>query len=233
MASVDQSANGSRAFLPWVVPFLLYVVPTAVEAGGWLGLSYETIYIAKAVATAAALWAFRRHYPPVSRTGFGLAVVAGVIGCALWVALAKLQAAIPGLQSLVDSLLGTRAAHDPFAGEGATAGRVAFVIVRLIGLAAIVPVMEEIFWRGFVARYLISDDFRSVPQGVFTRASFTIVTVAFAAVHPEILAALVWGALVNLLYRKTANLWACIVMHAVTNALLGAYILITGNWQLW
>ncbi|HTI49696.1 MAG TPA: CPBP family glutamic-type intramembrane protease, partial [Planctomycetaceae bacterium] len=74
---------------------------------------------------------------------------------------------------------------------------------------------------------------RSVPPGVFTRFSFVVVTLAFASVHPELLAALAWGALVNAVYYKTANLWACVVMHAVTNGLLGAYILATANWQLW
>jgi len=100
-------------------------------------------------------------------------------------------------------------------------------------MAAIVPVMEEVFWRGFLARYLLADDFRNAPQGVFTPLSFLMVTLAFASVHPEILAAIAWGTMINLLYRRTANLWACVVMHAVTNGLLGGYILATGNWHLW
>ena len=47
------------------------------------------------------------------------------------------------------------------------------------------------------------------------------------------LAAIAWGAMINLLYQRTANVWACVVMHAVTNMLLGIYILTTGHWQLW
>ncbi len=93
--------------------------------------------------------------------------------------------------------------------------------------------MEEIFWRGFLARYLIKEQFTTVPQGVFTPASFAIVTALFVAVHPELLAATAWGVLINLLYRQTANVWACVVMHGVTNALLGAWILKTGDWRLW
>ena len=60
------------------------------------------------------------------------------------------------------------------------------------------------------------------------------ITVAFAAAHPEILAALVWGAAVSALLYRTKNLWACIAAHAVTNALLGLYILVDGAaWRLW
>ena len=103
----------------------------------------------------------------------------------------------------------------------------------MTGIALLVPLMEEVFWRGFLARFMISDDFQNVAPGVFTGASFAVVSLAFMSVHTEILAALVWGVLINLLYWKTANLWACIVMHAVTNALLGGYILYTESWQLW
>jgi len=204
------------------------------ESKGWLGLNYETICTLKGLVVAAALWVFRGDYPPFATKGCGLAVVTGAAGCVLWIVLERVQAVIPGVQSFVDTVMqGGRAAYDPFAGDRSNAFRTAFIIVRLVELAAIVPVMEEVFWRGFLARYLLADDFRSAPQGVFTPFSFLFVTLAFTSVHPEVLAAIVWGTLINLLYRRTANLWACVVMHAVTNALLGGYILATGNWHLW
>jgi hypothetical protein len=31
---------------------------------------------------------------------------------------------------------------------------------------------------------------------------------------------------------KTKNLWDCVVAHAVTNLLLGAYVLWSGHWEL-
>ena len=58
-------------------------------------------------------------------------------------------------------------------------------------------------------------------------------TALFTLVHPELLAALVWGAAINLLLYRTRNLWACVAMHATTNALLGVYILATNSWELW
>ncbi|MSR60185.1 MAG: CAAX prenyl protease-related protein [Planctomycetaceae bacterium] len=222
-----------KGMIPYIAPFALFMVLTSIESQGWLGLRYETLYTLKTIAVAGALWCFRREYPRFATGGLGLAVIAGGLGCLLWVGLARLQAITPGLQPLIDSLLGGRAGYDPTAGDAPYAARAAFVCVRLVGLTAIVPIMEELFWRGFLARYLIDDDFRNVPQGKFTRSSFLIVTAAFAAVHPEILAAVAWGALINGLYHKTQNLWACVAMHAVTNGLLGAYILATGNWQFW
>jgi hypothetical protein len=230
-AARNQSPSSTAAH---VAPFVLFAVLTMIESSGWFGLSYEIVYSLKTSLVAAALWTFRRNYPSFTTAGFRVAVAAGAAGCVIWIVLAELQSEIPGLQQLLDAILpGTRVAYDPFSSMGSVAGRTAFVIVRLLGLVAVVPLMEEVFWRGFLARYLIADNFCDVPQGTFTWASFLIVTAAFALVHPEILAAAAWGAMINVLYRKTANLWACVLMHAVTNGLLGAYILATGNWQLW
>jgi len=218
----------------FVAPFLLYVLPTMLESAGWSGLSYEFICTLKGVLAAAALWTFRRRYPAFSTGGFRLAVFAGVLGCVAWVALERLQAAFPVIEQSMSLLVGgKRMGFDPFSDGGPSLGQLAFVIVRLSELVIVVPLAEELFWRGFLARYLIADDFEKVPQGSFTHFSFAVVTLSFVAVHPEILAAVVWGILINLLYHRTANLWACIVMHSVTNGLLGAYILATGNWHLW
>lgn len=227
-----QSVQSKMA--PFVAPFVIFAVPTMFESSAWLGLGYEAVYTLKVLLVAGSLWVYRREYPAFSTAGFTLAVAAGGVGCLVWILLAELQAAIPGMQEFLNTILqGGRAGYDPYSSPAGAAARIAFVAVRLMGLAVVVPLMEEIFWRGFLSRYLISDDFRSVPQGTFTRWSFAIVVAAFALVHPEILAAVVWCAMINGLYRKSANLWACVVMHAVTNGLLGAYILMTDNWQLW
>jgi CAAX prenyl protease-like protein len=230
-ASRDRSTV--RRIAPYAIPFLLYVIPTTFETREWLGLGYEVVYTLKTTLCAGALWIYRKDYPRFESAGFGLAGLAGIFGVVLWIGLAWLQTQFPALQHWIETVQGTRAAYDPFADDGPAWLRIAFLSVRLISLAVIVPIMEEIFWRGFLARYLIADDFRSVPPGVFTRFSFIAVTLAFASVHTELLAAIVWGALVNEVYRRTSNLWACVVMHAVTNGLLGGYILLTASWQLW
>ena len=218
----------------YILPFLLYVVPTSFESSNGLGLSYELICTLKGVLAAIALFAYRRAYPGFSSTGFGAAILAGIVGFVIWIALEPLPAQIPAIKSISSWLLpGNRAGFDPFANGGPSPGQIAFVGVRLIELAVIVPLIEEIFWRGFLSRYLIDDRFEAVAHGTFTTFSFLVVTLAFTSVHPEFLSALAWCALINFLYCWTKNLWACIVMHAVTNGLLGIYVLTTRNWHLW
>jgi membrane protease YdiL (CAAX protease family) len=44
---------------------------------------------------------------------------------------------------------------------------------------------------------------------------------------------MVAGAAYTLLYMRSGTLWAPTLAHAVTNGLLGAWILATGNWTYW
>lgn len=221
-----------NAFIAYIAPFAAFMLLTSLE-GSAPTAYYPILYTIK-IAVVAGLWlAFRGHYPRYSSSGVGLGVVAGVIGVVAWVGLAAvpLQELLPA--SLHSWVGGTRSAYNPFDAIGKTVLAWAFIGVRLIGLAVVVPLMEEVFWRGFLLRYLINDDFTSVPIGKLTPMSFLIVTALFTVVHPELLAAAVWCAGINLLCYRTGNLWACIATHAVTNLLLGVYVLVTGAWHLW
>jgi hypothetical protein len=106
---------------------------------------------------------------------------------------------------------------------------------RFLRLVVVVPLIEEIFWRGFLLRYLIDADFTKVPFGTFSWKSFAIVTVAFCLEHsaPDWPAALATGALYNLLACRTHNLAACVFAHATTNLLLGIYVLHARQWGFW
>lgn len=111
----------------------------------------------------------------------------------------------------------------------------AVVAVRFLRLAVVVPFVEEIFWRGFLLRYLIREEFETVPPGTFSRLSFCVVTIGFCLEHlpADYPAALVAGALFNLVYYRARSLGSCILAHAVANFLLGIYIMHTGQWGFW
>ena len=107
--------------------------------------------------------------------------------------------------------------------------------LRFFRLVIIVPLVEEIFWRGFLLRYLIDDDFLDVPVGTFSWLSFGIVTGGFTLEHtfPDWPAAILTGMLFNLVAYRTRSLSACVLTHAVTNLLLGLYVMRTGQWGFW
>jgi CAAX prenyl protease-like protein len=93
--------------------------------------------------------------------------------------------------------------------------------------------MEELFWRSFLLRYLIQPDFRRVPLGTFTWSSFIISVALFGVEHNQWFAGIVAGLLYTLLLYRSRSLSSCILAHAVTNFLLGMYVLITQEWQYW
>jgi hypothetical protein len=107
--------------------------------------------------------------------------------------------------------------------------------LRLVRLIVVVPLVEEIFWRGFLLRFLIHEDFTRVPVGTFSWRSFGIVTGGFCLEHqfPDWPAAIITGALFNLVAYRTRSLSSCVLVHAVTNALLGVYVLYTRQWGFW
>ena len=214
------------AWLPFVAPFALFLVLTSVEAQ-WNGL-YPWLYTAKIVLVGVLLLALRPSLAdarPQAR-GLGLAVLAGVVLVFAWVGVDHITPHV--------KLLGGRVAYNPFHGIGSPVGRAAFLAVRFFGLAVTVPIIEETFYRGFLLRYLSDlDDWRRVPLGTFTLPALIASTILFALSHPEWLAALVFGLAMCLLLARTKNLFACITAHAVTNLLLGLYVICFHQWQYW
>ncbi len=108
-----------------------------------------------------------------------------------------------------------------------------FLAVRLAGTALIVPVFEEIFWRSFVVRYIINQDFTIVRIGTFTWMSFIVSSLLFGSEHYIWLAGIMAGVFYNLLLYWSRSIYACIIAHSITNLLLGIYVIKTGSWQFW
>ena len=214
--------DGARpsAATPYVLPFAIFVVLT--ELGRWVPGSVVWIYPVKTLVAAALMWRFRASYPELrweSRHA-ALAVGVGVLVLGLWIPLSHERLS-----------LATPIAVNAWGLAGAWGWP--WVIVRLLGSALVVPVMEELFWRSFLPRYLINPDFERVPLGVFTVSSLLISVALFGVEHNQWVAGVMAGLAYAWLLRHTRSLPACILAHGVTNGLLGAYVLATGAWQFW
>lgn len=116
-----------------------------------------------------------------------------------------------------------------------TEGRVelGLAATRLAGAVLVVPVMEELFWRSFLLRWLQHPSFLSVEPGALGTKALLISSALFATEHRLWFAGLLAGLAYAWLYKRSGNLWVPILAHAVTNGLLGAYVLATGTWTLW
>jgi CAAX prenyl protease-like protein len=106
--------------------------------------------------------------------------------------------------------------------------------LRTIRAAVIVPMVEELFWRAWLMRWIISPDFRSIPLGAYTPLSFWAVALLFASEHGSYWdVGLIAGVIYNWWMIRTRSLGDLILAHAVTNGCLSAYVMITGKWEYW
>lgn len=105
--------------------------------------------------------------------------------------------------------------------------------LRLMGLALVIPVMEELFWRSFVLRWISRHDFLSVAPAEASARAFVITTVLFALEHDQWLAGAIAGATYSWLYMRSGSLWIPVLSHAVTNLALGLWVLGTRQWHFW
>lgn len=121
---------------------------------------------------------------------------------------------------------------NPFQFES-TIVQLSMISVRIAGAVLVVPVMEELFWRSFLIRYLVTNDFSKTPIGQFTWFSFLATSLLFGLEHHYILAGVVAGIIFNLLLYQTKSLAQCILAHAVANLGLAIYVLLTGEWRFW
>lgn len=109
--------------------------------------------------------------------------------------------------------------------------------LRLFRTVVIVSFVEEIFWRGFLMRWLLKPDgnFWAVPFGKPSWLTYGVVTVAFMLAHAPVdwAGAIAFGSVIYLLAIWTKSLGACIVAHAIANSLMAWYAVSTGKLGLW
>ncbi|HEY4282294.1 MAG TPA: CAAX prenyl protease-related protein [Chthoniobacterales bacterium] len=190
----------------------------------WLQRPEYWIFPLQTVVCAALLawyWGAYEWQPP---RGLAFGIIVGVFVFALWIspqAMLGFPARTNGFNP--DLLAGQRGLF------------LATVILRFLRLVVVVPLVEEIFWRGFLLRYLIDEKFDQVPFGRFSWLSFAVVTAAFGFSHSSAdwPAALLTGALYNWVAYRTKSLSTCVATHALTNLLLGIWIMYTRQWGFW
>lgn len=208
-----------KNWLPYVLPFAVFGIIT--YAGPLSGLSPAVVYPAKTLVTGALLLLLLPRYRGEIRVRFqAIDILAGILVFAVWILLDPYypQASAPGFNPY-DHASGTSLA--------------VLIGFRLAGAVLVVPVMEELFWRSFAMRYLITTKFTDIPLGTFTRFSFGITALAFGIEHHQWLAGIIAGIVYGFVLVRSKNLFSPIFAHGITNLMLGAYVLRTESWLFW
>ncbi len=215
----------TRPWAPYILPFALFLLLT--EPARFFPSLMPLLYTIKTISVGALIWYWRHSYrrdlsPKLSSGDIGTAVICGLIVLIIWIVPENiLYQFAPGHQ------------FNPYALSRTSAGAYGLIFIRLSGSAVIVPIMEELFWRAYLMRYLIDPDFHSVPMGTFTWLSFTGVAVLFGLEHHRIIVGIVAGLFYGGLLIRRKNLKAVILAHGVTNFGLGIYVLLSSRWAFW
>lgn len=218
-------------------PFTLFMafigieeVARLLEHAGLLVLDPRTLsalYPLRVLAAGLVLFHFRHVYHEINisqlkQTGHLLVSLScGLLVFLLWI---RMDTVIFPAQ--------TTAGFNPLVFED-RAVQVAMVAIRLAGAVLVVPIMEELFWRSFLLRYLIDVSFLKVPIGQLKGFSFLACSLLFGLEHTYIAAGVMAGVAYTLLLYHTRSIACCILAHSLTNLLLGCYVLATAAWRFW
>jgi exosortase E/protease (VPEID-CTERM system) len=220
-APVDSTAETTEN------PTAVYLAPLMTSAAlsmvtGLFSTGFDHLYWLRVLGTGVALVTARGAFtgawgrPRLA----GLPVAVGVLVFLLWVAIAHHAdaAQVTSLQQGLSAL-----------GPGA---RTFWLVARALGAVVMAPLAEELAFRGFLLRRLVRDDFWDVDLTAAARrpVALGVSALVFGALHGAFLAGSLAGLAYALLLRRRGRLGDAVVAHAVTNALLVVYTLLTGDW---
>jgi uncharacterized protein len=213
-----------RRALPYVLPFGIFIaflgLQQVVPIPQWLKFLVPLV----AIAAISRGVLGERLVKPLASIALGVAV------CVLWVGP---EIVFPGYHHFwlfSNSLLG----HPDSTATAVQKSDNFFIFFRILTSVITVPILEELFWRGWLMRWLINPDFEKVPLGTYGGMAFWVVAALFASEHgPFWDVGLLTGVIYNWWMLRTKSLWDCILMHAVTNACLAWYVLQYDHWMYW
>jgi CAAX protease family protein len=204
-----------------VVPFLVFLALTCCQDRFGAAATYW-FYLAKTVVGA---WLVRETHPFVQEMRWAVSWEAVVVGIAVF-------AAWVGLDPFYPKLFHGMATGNP----GDVFGPVLawfFVVVHVVGMTLVVPPLEEVFYRSFIYRYIAKKDFLSVPLDRFLPVPFFVTAIVFGFSHNEWLAGVLCGAAYQWLVIRKGRVGDAMTAHAITNFLLGLWIVWRHDWHFW
>jgi exosortase E/protease (VPEID-CTERM system) len=210
--------DGSNPTAAHLVPLLTLIGLSMVT--GLVTSGFNAYYWLAVAGAAAALAAYRRELDLALRASAWPAA----IGAAVFVAWVVLEPSGGG--AAVQEWRAGFAALSPFAAA-------LWLIARVVGSVLVTPIVEELAFRGYLLRRLTAADFTAVSPRLLPLAPLLLSSIAFALVHQRFLAALLAGLAYGFAYTRKGRIGDAILAHAITNALIAAYVLSLGEWGLW
>ena len=206
-----------------IVPFLVFLGLTTCQ-GKWGLASAFWFYLGKTLLGVWFIWLMRPFVPEMRWSMSWEAVAVGVAICVIWV----------GLDPYYWHMKSQDAPWNPFVPFGEHSALAWFMVaVRVLGSTLVVPPLEEVFYLSFIYRYIANQNFLTVPLNKFLPVPFIATAVIFGASHYQWLAGILCGAAYQWLAIRRNHLGDAMTAHAITNFLLGIWVVWKGAWIFW
>ena len=217
-------------FLSRVLPFFVFLLLTSCQ-GSFGPESHFWVYLAKCIVGAWMIWT---TWPLVSEMRWTIsfeALLAGTLVFILWVAM---DVPYPKFSQPDES-------WNLYEHFGPASMMVwLFAGVRIAGSTLLVPMLEEVFYRSFLYRYILAPNWMFIEHNSFAVKPFLITSIVFGITHQHWLAGIICGMIYQFLVIRTNRVGDAITAHAVTNLLLGVWVITQGfgyakepQWHLW
>lgn len=260
-----QASENGRATLAHVVPFLVFMALVSMPSFGyfvyntefpwWRHSPEQWRFPLQTIICLGLLAYFWWAYPKKPVRGITLGLILGAVGIFFWILPSKLYYAldvanwpqyasieipfVTSADTVVWEYLGLAErleGFDPSFFKDQAIWYPLAIFMRFVRMVVVVPLVEEIFWRSWLMRFVINpDNWRKVKFGTHSWKAYFISTIAFTIVHAPVdwFACLIYGALTYWITVRTKSLWAPVAMHAMANLLLGIYTVQTEQWGFW
>ncbi len=202
-----------------LVPFLAVLAASLMT--GLLTRGMDLLYGLRVVAGAVALVVCRRTVKDLA----GGMPAAGALGGFVAFALVAVLAPMPKAEAAA-------AWHQDWSSLSASA-KAAWVVLRVCGSVLVTPLVEELAFRGYLLRRLVSRDFTAVLPQAYTWPAVLVSSLAFGLIHDGWLWATLVGVVYALAQRWRGRVTDAIVAHMITNALVTIAVLTSGEPWLW
>jgi exosortase E/protease (VPEID-CTERM system) len=204
---------------PWVLPFVAILAAGMIAHA--LSDSFEWLYPLRLIAAVAALIYFRRNYAALDWRMDWTAPAAGVVMFAIWIGIDRFLAAAP--EAMPAELT-----------AAAAPARLLWLAARVFAAVVTVPLAEELAFRGFLYRRVISADFETVSLGTFSWVALGLSSLAFGLLHGDRwFAGAVAGVVYGAVMVRRGRIGNAVVAHGTTNALVAVDVIAYRHWHLW
>ncbi|WP_158592248.1 exosortase E/protease, VPEID-CTERM system [Noviherbaspirillum sedimenti] len=200
------------------IPFLVMLAATLLASA--FSSDFQWLHPLRTIATAGAIVLLWKHFDLDAGAPRLFPVLAGVLVFLLWIAL--VPPSIEADRAFSGSLFGVSVLWST-----------AWIVLRMAGTVVVVPIAEELAFRGYVPGFFSGGDAAGQAGGPIRWAPFILSSLLFGALHSFFVAGVIAGAVYYLVRQRTGRLWDCIVAHMTTNLLLSVHVLVSGHWSYW